>query len=80
MGLAMGSQAALGFSWYRNGPLKAWEMALRLKAQTAEAAMLFLKGERWQDAALPPTPAIDLGTLPKPHSLLSGHLLAQFQG
>lgn len=52
MGLAMGSQAALGFSWERNGPLKAWEMALRLKAQTAEAAMLFLEGKRW-NAVLP---------------------------
>lgn len=53
MGLAMGSQAALGFSWWRNGPLKAWEMALRLKAQTAEAAMLFLKGKRWWEASAP---------------------------
>ena len=43
------------------GPLKACEMALRLKTQTAEAAMLFLeneKGERtgWSE----PTVTADL--------------------
>lgn len=42
MGLGVGSQVERGFSWERNGPLKAWVMALRLKAHTAEAAILFL--------------------------------------
>lgn len=42
MGLGVGSQVERGFSWERKGPLKARVMALRLKAHTAEAAMLFL--------------------------------------
>lgn len=66
MGLAMGSQAALGFSWERNGPLKAWEMALRLKAQTAEAAMLFLEGKRW-NAVLPVPLPLNLNPAVKSH-------------
>ena len=45
LGLGYGSQADREFSWYLKGPLKAWEMALRLKTHTAEAAMLFLG--RW---------------------------------
>ena len=77
MGLAMGSQAALGFSWERNGPLKAWEMALRLKAQTAEAAMLFLKGKRWRDAAHPV--GLDACNPPPPHQL-SCHAMARLRG
>lgn len=40
--MGYGSQAEREFSWYLKGPLKAWEMALRLKTHTAEAAMLFL--------------------------------------
>lgn len=44
MGLGVGSQVERGFSWDRKGPLKARVMALRLKAHTAEAAMLFLHG------------------------------------
>lgn len=43
MGLGVGSQVERGFSWERKGPLKARVMALRLKAHTAEAAMLFLQ-------------------------------------
>ena len=42
--MGYGSQAEREFSWYLKGPLKAWEMALRLKTHTAEAAMLFLGG------------------------------------
>lgn len=42
MGLGVGSQVERGFSCERKGPLKAWVMALRLKAQTADAAMLLL--------------------------------------
>lgn len=42
MGLAVGSQVERGFSWERKGPLKARVMALRLKAHTADAAMLLL--------------------------------------
>lgn len=44
LGLGYGSQVEREFSWYLKGPLKAWEMALRLKTHTAEAAMLFLGG------------------------------------
>lgn len=40
--MIVGSHADLGFSWYRKGPLKACVIALRLKAHTAEAAILFL--------------------------------------
>ncbi len=42
MGLGVGSQVERGFSWERKGPLKAWVMALRLKAHTADAAILLL--------------------------------------
>lgn len=42
LGLGYGSQAEREFSWYLKGPLNAWVMALKLKTQTAEAAMLFL--------------------------------------
>lgn len=42
LGLGYGSQAEREFSWYLKGPLKACEMALRLKTHTADAAMLFL--------------------------------------
>lgn len=42
MGLGVGSQVERGFSWERNGPLNARVMALRLYAQTADAAILFL--------------------------------------
>lgn len=45
MGLGVGSQVERGFSWERKGPLKAWVMALRLKAHTADAAMLLLYRE-----------------------------------
>lgn len=45
MGFAVGSQVERGFSWERKGPLKARVMALRLKAQTADAAMLLLYRE-----------------------------------
>lgn len=45
MGFAVGSQVERGFSWERKGPLKARVMALRLKAQTADAAMLLLHRE-----------------------------------
>lgn len=45
MGFAVGSQVERGFSWERKGPLKARVMALRLKAHTADAAMLLLHGE-----------------------------------
>ena len=45
MGLGVGSQVERGFSWERKGPLKAWVMALRLKAHTAEAAILLLYRE-----------------------------------
>lgn len=45
MGFAVGSQVERGFSWERNGPLKARVMALRLKAHTADAAILLLHGE-----------------------------------
>lgn len=45
MGLGVGSQVERGFSCERKGPLKAWVMALRLKAQTADAAMLLLYRE-----------------------------------
>lgn len=44
LGLGYGSQAEREFSWYLKGPLKACEMALRLKTHTADAAMLFLGG------------------------------------
>lgn len=40
--MAVGSQVERGFSWERKGPLKARVMALRLKAHTADAAMLLL--------------------------------------
>lgn len=40
--MGYGSQAEREFSWYLKGPLKACEMALRLKTHTADAAMLFL--------------------------------------
>ena len=43
--MGYGSQADREFSWYLKGPLKACEMALRLKTHTAEAAMLFLGNE-----------------------------------
>lgn len=46
MGLGYGSQADREFSWYLKGPLKTCDMALRLKAQTAEAAMLFLSARK----------------------------------
>lgn len=45
MGLGVGSQVERGFSWERKGPLKAWVMALRLKAHTADAAILLLYRE-----------------------------------
>lgn len=45
MGFGVGSQVERGFSWERKGPLKAWAMALRLNAHTADAAMLLLYGE-----------------------------------
>lgn len=45
LGLGYGSQAEREFSWYLKGPLKACEMALRLKTHTADAAMLFLGGQ-----------------------------------
>lgn len=45
MGLGVGSQVERGFSWERKGPLKAWVMALRLKAHTADAAILLLYGQ-----------------------------------
>lgn len=45
MGLVVGSQVERGFSWERKGPLKAWVMALRLKAHTADAAILLLYSE-----------------------------------
>lgn len=45
MGFAVGSQVERGFSWDRKGPLKARVMALRLKAQTADAAILLLYRE-----------------------------------
>lgn len=48
MGLGVGSQVERGFSWERKGPLKAWVMALRLKAHTADAAMLLLYGQAQQ--------------------------------
>lgn len=44
MGLGVGSHVERGFSWERNGPLKACVMALRLKAHTADAAILLLYG------------------------------------
>lgn len=44
--MGYGSQAEREFSWYLKGPLKACEMALRLKTHTAEAAMLFLGRKR----------------------------------
>lgn len=43
IGFGVESQAVRGFSWKRKGPLKVKVMELRLKAQTAEADMLFLK-------------------------------------
>lgn len=46
MGLGVGSQVERGFSWVRKGPLKAWVMALKLKAHTADAAILLLYRER----------------------------------
>lgn len=46
MGLRVGSQVERGFSWERNGPLNARVMALRLYAQTADAAILFLYSQQ----------------------------------
>lgn len=46
LGLGVGSQVERGFSWERKGPLNAWVMALRLKAHTADAAILLLYRER----------------------------------
>jgi len=46
MGFGVGSHVERGFSWERKGPLKACVIALRLYAQTAEAAMLFLQHKK----------------------------------
>lgn len=46
LGFGYGSHAEREFSWNLNGPLNTCTMALRLKAQTAEAAMLFLSGTK----------------------------------
>lgn len=71
--MAVGSQVERGFSWERKGPLKARVMALRLKAHTADAAMLLLwretesreetlKGGTWGggDGDIPTTPNGDV--------------------
>lgn len=55
--MGYGSQAEREFSWYLKGPLKAWEMALRLKTHTAEAAMLFLGGRGREKGGRSESPA-----------------------
>lgn len=49
VGLGYGSQAEREFSWNLKGPLKTCDTALRLKAHTADAAMLFLVVEHKQE-------------------------------
>lgn len=65
--MGYGSQAEREFSWYLKGPLKACEMALRLKTHTAEAAMLFLGGrgrkKGGQSPRRPPSPRSQPGHL-----------------
>lgn len=74
--MGYGSQADRELSWYLKGPLKACEMALRLKTHTAEAAMLFLgaeeeKGEgRSESPAVIPVPGPSHGPwVPRKHLL-----------
>lgn len=47
--MGYGSHAEREFSWNLNGPLNTCAMALRLKAQTAEAAMLFLSADKGKE-------------------------------